>query len=376
MAALTEKLILRRASIYANPGNPPDTLPRVRGDLTTGELGVTPCIEIQKWNATNQVFLISDDAIDTTTPTVYIDNVATAAGSLWTFNASNNFEAQGNVATLTFTADQTGKQISVKCKGKKNSAGTLIENLAEIIQDLLVNVHGLAAAKWDSVVYSRVFNDCAELGYVGGGVVLDDIDPVTLADSILKPGGGAYVGSDGKIKLYVEKLPASPAYEELFEDDEIEQFTYTTSIDAIINDLKLNYRFNWRKRRFASLEKHFDAEATNSDAQSKTDFGTRQPDNPLDAPWLRTAAAANTMVTKLLTLRKRPRADIELGLNNYRAILNQPADVIAFTCSHFPGGSASGSPGYRRLIRLNRCEDNFQAGGITLHGIDLQVNAS
>ena len=369
MATLLETFILRRAAIYATPGAPTDTLKRVYGDLTDGEDGVVPCTEIQKWNGVTQVFQIADGPIKNTAPTVYANNVVVGSG--YTFSASSNFEARGAVAILTFTTDRTGQQISVKCKGHENADGVLIENPAEIVRDLLLTRHGLTW-EWDATTYSQAYNDCAAAGLVGGGVVLDDGDPVTLADGVLKPIGGASVRGDGRLQLFVETLPAVAIPEEIYEAHEC-VCTVRRSIDAVVNDVQLEHRFNWRKRAFASLEKHFDGYATKSDAQSILEYGTRT--KPLQAPWLRTTLAADAAVTTVLALRRRPRWDVTVEVTNFKAHLHTPGDVIAVTGRRqLPGGAAVGGPWDRRLLRVRNLSLGFERGGCTLAGYDLERN--
>lgn len=367
--SLLETFVLRRAAIYASPGAPTDTLKRVYGTLTDGELGIVPCVEIQKWDGATNVFSIADHPILADTPTVYVNDVPTGSG--WTFSASNNFESQGTVATLSFNTDQTGKRISAKCKGRLNGSSALIENLAEIIYDLLVTTHGLSF-EYDSVSYMQAFLDCASLGYLGGGVVLDDADPVGLADSILKPIGSAFAGGDGKLKLFVETLPAIATPEDFFDAHEC-AVTLVRELDAVVNDLQLEGRFNWRKRAFASLEKQFDYEATDSDAQSILEYGTRTVQ--LEAPWLRTSTALNAAIDTLLALRKRPRWDVTLAMTGHRAHLQQPADIVGFTGrGQLPGGAGVGEAWDRRLMRVRQVDVPWDGSGVTLRGYDLERN--
>lgn len=366
---LLERFVLRRSAIYTTPGTPFDTLKRVYGDLTDGEGGTVPTVEIQRWNGVDQVFQIADHAIDATAPTVYDDDIAIGSG--FTFSASSNFEAQGAVAILTFTVDKTGHRISVKGKGKLNSSGVLIENLAEIVYDVLVLTHGIGW-EWDAVSYGQAFAVCAALGLRGGGVILDDDDPVNLADGILKPCGGAWVGGDGRLTLFVESLAGLVQPEEFYDPHEVE-VTLRRSLDAIVNDIQLQHRFNWRKRAFASLEAHYDGFASDSDAQSILEYKRRT--QPLEAPWLRTATAADAAIDALLALRKRPRWDVHLAVGNFKAQLQQQGDVVAFTGhNRLPGGAELGETWDRRLMRVRQVDLGFSRGGCTLQGYDLEKN--
>jgi hypothetical protein len=365
---LLEDFILRRASIYATPGTPTDTLKRVYGDCTDGALDVVPCVLIQQWDGAAMVYQIADHPISNTAPTVYANDMLVTTG--YAFSASTDVEGHGAVAILTFTVDETGRQIGVKCKGALNGDGALIENLAEIVRDIVVTTHGLSS-EWDSAAYTQAFTDCATLGYLGGGVILDDGLPANIADGIMKPVGVANVGGDGKLRLFVETLPSAPMPEDIFKAHECEA-TLVQDLDAIVNDILLSYRFNWRKRAFASLEQQYDGFLETTNVQSIAEYKTRS--QTLEAPWLRTAAAATAAVTKLLALRARPRWDVTLALSNFKAMLQQPADVIAFTSNVMPGGAAIGQPGDRRLMRVRQVRLGWSTGTIELQGYDLEQN--
>jgi hypothetical protein len=297
----------------------------------------------------------------------------------------HDFEGQGIVTTLTFESDLTGRQVSMRCRGKRRptnnpniftaggSTSTLIENLADLVYDAIVNVHDVRADEWNAPDYTRAFLACESLGYEGGGVILDDLLPVTLANAILQPIGGAVIGGDGQLHLYIETVPSGlvPVVEPFLET-EIEHFTATREVESVTNEIRLAYAFNWRKQRFQSLLTQFDRQTTRTDPDSQLTYKVRARN--LEAPWIRTSTVAQAATAKLIQLSRTPRWTFALQLKGYRAMNLQPGDVVAFTHRKVPGGSASGRPGYQRLMRVRRLEVETDGSGVTLTGIDLGQN--
>jgi hypothetical protein len=331
----------------------------VYGNLTDGEAGVVPCIEIQKWNGSQMVFLIADHVIKNTAPTVYVDDVETPSG--WSFSASNDFESQGLVAILTFSDDVSGKQVSVKCEGKENGAGALIENLAEIIYDLTFVAHNLDVEEWNNPKYIEASQLCAQLGYVGGGVIKDDRKLVDHAHEILTPIGGAYIDRDKRLTLYVENIETGTLSQEYYEDHEIESFSITKKLEALANEITIKARNNWRKERFLSQEETFDYELTDGDAQSQLESKVRHRD--IETPWLRSEAAVASAMSVLLSLWAKPRWRVRLVLNGFRAMMHKPGQTVGFTRRKFP------APGQQQMrvqqITVGWSKPN---GNVTLSG--------
>ena len=349
---LTEKLVLRRSAIYTTPENPADTLIRVYGDLTNGDQGIVPCVVIQKWNGSSIVYQIADHPILNERPTIYVNDVEDTA-STWTFNASNNFESKGAVATLSSSVDHSGRQVSVRCKGKLNGLNNLIQNPCEIIFDLLYVTQGITG-DFDLVSYSEAADIAAELNLFAAGCVMVDIDPVTIADQILEPYGGADVGSDGKLRLFIEALPQNPIISDDIEEAFIDGFEYELFIDQVVNDIKMQFAFNWRKQRFQTNAIPWDGLAIGEDPTSQLEFKQRTTPETLQAPWIRSLDVANIIVDTILALWRVPRPQITLTIPSYRSVLTQVSDIITFTHRKYPGGSHTGGPGDHRLMRVRQ----------------------
>jgi hypothetical protein len=361
---LSESLVLRRASIYSDPGNTNSPLPLVYGHLTDGEAGISPCVEIQKWNGSSAVFLIADHAIKNTAPTVYVDDIEAPSG--WTFSASNDFESQGPVATLTFSVDVSGHNVSVKCQGKEDAVTSPIENLAHIIYDIAFTKHGLGIEEWNNPKYVEAFQLCSGLGYsyVGGGIISQDAKLVDIAQSILAPIGGAYVDRDAKLTLYVENITPPSLVEDFFEDSDIDSFQLTTKLDGLANEIMLKARKNWRKAQFMSQEETFDYELTAGDTQSQLESKVRHKD--IEIPWLRTEAAVQSATNAMLALWSKPRWRIRIVLNGFRGMNLKPGQAIAFKHQKLPSAGTA-----YRLLRIQQINVGWMNGKVTLSGFDL-----
>lgn len=349
---LAEKLLLRRSSVYSTPENPADTLKYVYGDLTSGDQGVVPLVVIQKWNGSSMVYQIADHPIYDEQPTVFVNDIEDTTGS-FTFSAANNFQAKGTVATLTSSVDHTGKQVSVRCKGKLNSLGDLIKNPAEQVYDLIYVTYGITD-EFNLDAYIEAADIAAEIGLETGGVVIADNDPVVLADDILEPYGGALVDYNGKLYIFIEGLPENPNVVDDIEEVFIDGFLYELYADQIVNDVKMQYAFNWRKAIFQTNAAPWDGLALGEDVTSQLEYKRRTTPETLKAPWIRTPAAATLVVDTILALWRAPRPQITLTIPSTRAALTQVSDIVTFSHRKYPGGNQPGGPGDRRLIRVRQ----------------------
>jgi hypothetical protein len=370
---LDEDFKLRRADIYSNPANGSDVLQHVYGDLTDGEKGAVPCVCIQKWNGSTQVFLVADHPIYVAEPEfegelvdvfVYLNaELLPEEDEDWVFE-NVDFEGQGVVAIVTFFVEVQGL-VSVDCYGKMNGAGELIENLAEICYDLMINVHGVGLEEWHGPKYIEAYQNCINYGYLGGGVVYHDWDPVQLVNDILHPIGAASVGTDKKLRLFIESFdPDSYIADEIFEDQEIEEFEVHTSLDRLFNSITMQYRCNWRKARYSQRERDliYDASLEDGNAQSQLESKVRH--KIISVNWIRYEESASHVMATVLDIWSTPRWTIRLMTTGFKAATLQVGGLVAFTRRTFPGVG-------QQAMRIQEIKTQWQRGRIELIGFHL-----
>lgn len=374
-----EEFRLRRADIYSDPANENDVLQHVYGDLTDGEGGAVPCVCIRKWNETDQVFLVADHAIhvpddaefigDLVDVFVYVDGVFVPDVDPdtevlnWTFEITD-FEGQGTVSIVTFYSEIEGR-VSVDCYGKENGKGELIENLAEICYDLMINVHGLGLDEWHGPKYIEAYQNCFNYGYLGGGVVYQDWDPLQLINDILHPIGAASVGQDQKVRLFVESFdPDSAIADEIFDDQEVESYRLSTHIERLFNSITVQYRRNWKKSRFSqrSNDAIYDAAQLQENQQSQLESKVRHKTVPVN--WIRYDDSAEHVLATLIDMWSHPRWTITIHTAGFKAVNVEVGNLVAFERRTFP---ATG----QQMMRVQQVKLGFGKGRIEITGFYL-----
>lgn len=304
MSILPETLTLTKASIYTNPQNEADPLPRVYGDLTDGAEGIwkLPLID-----SVNHVYAYAGhetlSAANGNSVTVYVDGVA--SGGV-TFSESNNYESQGTISTVTFTGAQGNAVVTARGKGAPTaSAGaTLMDNPIDIIDDALVAA-GFNTTYYDSTAKAVASAKAVSQGYTGAGVIVKDIAVWKLLQEILAsfnpPQTNSYINQAGLLALNIDDgtVDAAPGVTRI----DLSDFVFYEAehrLDDLLNQFEGNYRYNFTGSFFSAVT------SSVSDAGSMSTFGTRQPEKPFEFKWMRTSAGVTTVLNIILARFKQP----------------------------------------------------------------------
>ena len=104
-----DPVALPRAGRYSDPGDPGDILPIVYGNLTDGDKGIWKAPKID--TAGSGTYCLAGHAVlsvaDGNSVALYDDDGLIAAGE-YTFNASDDFQSKGAVATAVFSVAPKG----------------------------------------------------------------------------------------------------------------------------------------------------------------------------------------------------------------------------------------------------------------------------
>jgi hypothetical protein len=150
---LLDDLNLRDTSIYSSPRDI-SILPHVYGDLSLSEVLCTAL------DADGTIFHISDRQIMSINK-IYADGEPVTAG-VRSFTSYKD-ETGSPIACVIFDNPQYDKKISVSCKGIIDTdSGALIENPADFINNLLLNVQGYDPGVIDKGSLSRFYSDCLQ----------------------------------------------------------------------------------------------------------------------------------------------------------------------------------------------------------------------
>lgn len=214
---------------------------------------------------------------------VYVDGVYTGSG--WTFDENVNFLNQGNIATLTFSADPGGT-VTVMCKGRDtdhDGTGTLIENPIDIIEDwmdYLIDLAGAAGWNKDETTFAMAKAQAANYGYAGAGIIQSNHSLGYWLQNILNSfWGGWRFSPDGAIQIYLKSLiDESNIQGELHEYEHI-SLNIKKNIESVVNRIIINYAISYteidRRYRNAGNPSYFQTYDESASTRSQIRFGER-----------------------------------------------------------------------------------------------------
>jgi Concanavalin A-like lectin/glucanases superfamily len=187
---LLDTLNLRSTAVYRNPRDI-STLKIVYGDLSGGRI---PCTPLDK---DGYIHHASDRPMQSI-GTVYVDGEPAGYGYR-AFPAWQDETGRG-IACVIFDNPQYDKQVSVSGKGAaKLTTGELIENPADMIYDVMINVQGYDISSIDAAELSRFYADCLAQG-IKVADILDDGSQTIKAwlDNLAMNIRAQWMISDGK----------------------------------------------------------------------------------------------------------------------------------------------------------------------------------
>jgi hypothetical protein len=167
-----------------------------------------PCID-----SINHVYCVSGWPIQSVANgnvvTVYVDGAVQSSG--YTFDASNDYLGLGEIATLAFTTDPGGS-VSVKCHGKADASGDLIENPIAVIEDLLdyaAEQAGTDGWEINQASFTDAKVEAAARNYTVAGIISEARSLGAWLKNILAACLGTFF-FDGDGKLTLRLMPAAP----------------------------------------------------------------------------------------------------------------------------------------------------------------------
>ena len=294
---------LKKTGEYSDPKRASDVIPVVYGDWTenSGNFPVVPCPCV---NDTLHVYALSAGSLLTAangnTFRFWDEDGDEIASSAFSVTPSIDYESNGTIAIVTFTADYG--DVTGQYQGKVDPGGTLITNPIDVFEDI---VGGASALHRTSFAKARAL--ATTLGYTCAGAIVSEHQVKTwlnnLAASFLMDW---YTDADQKIKVRLDSSNLAglePAFVlEERHTSRVEVFQYATNIQ---NQVPVYYAPSYAKadRRFregvnANYLK-YDSGATYRDADSSRRYGVHdQPVYTFD--WTRNTATVNTIQQRIV----------------------------------------------------------------------------
>ena len=329
----TDDIILPDSSRYtgSGPNQQNIVLPLLYGNTAeNADQGVSVCPLI---NETSHVYCVSGWPILSVAAgnvvNVYVDGVLTPGG--WTFDESNDYQSQGDIAILTFASDPGG-DVTVSCKGKA-PGGVLLTNPIDIIEDFIEYAAGIVAGgAWqiDGASFAKARNIAANAGYVAAGVIQSNNSLGYWIKSILKPFLGSFRFSpSGLLQVSLQPLSQeSNVFEELTEYEAI-TVKAKQHLDNICGSILVNYAVS-----FATIDRRFKNNGESSYFRTLTASQTAL--NPqtweLDFDWCRRTSNIETVQNILLDLYADPEYIIDYQGQDFKFV---PVEVLIKYLLHY-----------------------------------------
>lgn len=191
---LLDTINLRTTAVYRNPrGISPLNI--VYGDLSNSRI---PCTPIDK---EGMIWHASDRPMQSITKVFAGDQEKTSGFSAFT---AYQDETGQSIACVVFNSPQFDKPISVAGKGtikldtSTSSAGELIENPADLIKDICLNVQGYDADSIDLAEIAHLYADCLKEEIKVAFILSDAITIKQLFDEQAQNIHAHWMISDGK----------------------------------------------------------------------------------------------------------------------------------------------------------------------------------
>ncbi|MDY6851694.1 MAG: hypothetical protein SV487_06440 [Thermodesulfobacteriota bacterium] len=333
MSLVSDEFRLKRAWNYSLPRVPAELLPVVYGTMSGGSGGLwaCPCISTGGY-----VYAVAGHPVlspaQGNTVTVYNKDGAVISAGDYTFAASNEYEGQEAIATLTFTSDQSANEpISIRCQGK-SSAGVMIENPVDIVEDFLINLAGFTAEDLDQTWLERARSVTRASGLKLSGLIDQNQTVGAVLSGMLFPWGDWWRDKNGCIRLRAEAGPGSYPESEVagyFPARVTEQARIEAATGALVNQAEAEYGYNFLKNCFEAG----DDGASSADLLSQSVYGIQK--GRFQLKWVRETGVAQKIQANLISRFKTPALIVTLRDQDCKNIRLERGDLAAVSLSWF-----------------------------------------
>jgi sugar lactone lactonase YvrE len=330
----TADLILSTTGQYPNPGenNNNVVLPLPYGRCranSDGGVWVCPLIDSMDF-----VYCVAGWPIQSitngNTVEIYVDGVLQTSG--YTFDESNDYENQGDIAIVDFDSDPGGT-VTVKCNGKW-VGGKLLTNPVDIIEDFLdfaADLLGNTAWEKDPTTFAIARNVAETAGYECAGVIQANNTIGYWIKAILKSFlGGFRFNSAGLLEIKLTPLSESEAIQEELYEYEAINCEATSILDNICGRIIINYAVS-----FAEIDRRFKngGESSYFRTADKSQTAINPQSWELDFDWCRNTDNIELMQDILLALYADPEYIIQYQGQDFKFIPLDLTDQMQGTIS-------------------------------------------
>lgn len=374
MTLLSDTHYLKRAGRYSDPIDSNARLPVVYGNLTDGTSGIwtLPCL-----NKTDFVYAFAGHEVlsvaNGNSIAIYKDGVLEAGGN-YVFDELNNYEAEGNIATIDFAADPGNAVITARGMGKPTATGgaTLMENIVDIVYDFLTVESDFTSALFDATIKARASQIFTSQAYKAAGIIHEDKE---IWDAIIRM-MASFLGSayktgadllaldidDGSVSLYGQ--PVIMRKSDAFMSDAIQRLV------NIINQCPANYAYSYAEGGFKSETN----DSAHADAASQSIYGTREPNTPYQFYWCRDLTSIQAIQDIIVAKFKDPVYEITVDDITMKNIQIDVGDHFVFSAE-----SLYDKQGIQLTNQIWKCVSklpDFMRGRITFRALQTEYYLS
>jgi hypothetical protein len=316
-----DTLNLRTTSVYAKPRDI-SVLQIIYGDQSGTKIPCTPIDE------DGLIHHASDRQMQLITG-VFVDGEPKTFG----FKSYTSYkdETGHSIACVIFDEPQYNKQVSISGKGSFNlDTGELIENPADFIEDVFLNLQGYDADSVDSAEIARFNAACLKENIKITALLKDNKASVkSLLDELAKNIHAHWLLSDGKSVMQLRNIVSGPA-KYPFDNDKDELLNFTITSEPLVNEITINFSYDFAGDSFrSSLTKH--------NPLSKLLYGDAK--ETLELQMLQSTRQADRVADARLMSFSIPQIIVSFT-HNFRSIHIEVGDVVSVT--HKAGLASAG----------------------------------
>ena len=330
MTKLSDPFYLKRAGEYSAPLDSNDRLPLVYGDLTDGLQGIwrLPCLNKTDWVyafAGHEVLSVANG----NSIVIYEDDLV-LGGAGYVFDELNNYEGNGNIATIDMVNPKDNAIITARGMGKPTTTGgaTLMENIVDIVDDFLTVENDFASSLFESTAKAMAAAIFTAQNYIAAGCIVQDAPIweiiVNMMSSFL---GSVFINGEGELVLDIDINTIPLGYADIIPKGDGYLSNARIRRDNIINQCPVNYAYDYVKGRFKS---HTDL-STQADAISQDVFGVRTPNTPYQQYWIRDKVNCQTVQSLIVAKLKDPLYEIGITDATLKRAEVDIGDFVAFS---------------------------------------------
>jgi hypothetical protein len=265
---LNDLLPLKTCSVYANPGDHGAFIPVVCGDFLSPGVnssdpaagGAIPAvlIDVPTWT-----YALNSGRSALDAPDIYVEDVKQNP-SVYTYNATDDFQGQGIITTLTFNTDPAGRQISWRGKGLVDGTGTLITNPISALEQVFTTSGNWLSSDFDPFTIPHARRRCEGYGYTMHWVFNESRTYREWLTDIMPHYFGDLLETDqGKLALVLDEVTSVDpsrivAYLNAMTDvdDETPENAVEWDLDFrnLCNVLTLRYQYSWSRAEFLASQ--------------------------------------------------------------------------------------------------------------------------